>query len=454
MFLLIGIAAVRSPACRSGRSNVAVIDAAYRHTLRRAIAVGLGGALADGLYAAARHPRRGAARSIAHPTVPPILYAISGVILLVYGFLTARSQPVQPAQPAVDALASDSPLQRKEMWSGFTVGLGADPPQPRRDRDLGRRDRPDHCRRRVRALEGIAVSIGVIVGSFGVVRARRVPDPQGQERARRQGRVDPARRRDAAHGLRACSTLISSQRSPSSSRDRVTLASSRSRAVSIGLEQLADRPPRPGLAMARLGTGAPSSAISVDSRRAAAAIAARSFSLRSRSAPGTRARRTSCASTGSRRPPRTRRGGSCAASPRRRAPRVGGLLDELDGRHAGHRRLGVIVAGALDHARRARLEEAVAAEQLRHRRAAEVELLAAVRVEVREAPRSHSLLLVDAASASASSSQVRLKARAFCERVGAHGVVERPASMRSSIWRSVLVMILEPIARATLRGSV
>ena len=33
-----------------GPVNVAVIDAAYRHTFRRAIAVGLGGACADCLY--------------------------------------------------------------------------------------------------------------------------------------------------------------------------------------------------------------------------------------------------------------------------------------------------------------------------------------------------------------------------------------------------------------------
>ena len=65
---------------------------------------------------------------------------------------------------------------------------------------------------------------------------------------------------------------------------------------------------------------------------------------------------------------------------------LGRLLDELDGGQRRDRRLEAIGARALDHARRAGLEEAVAAEELGDRRAAQVELLAAVRVEVGEAP--------------------------------------------------------------------
>ena len=51
-FILIGVAAGALTGVPIGPVNVAVIDAAYRHTLRRAIAVGLGGACADGLYSA------------------------------------------------------------------------------------------------------------------------------------------------------------------------------------------------------------------------------------------------------------------------------------------------------------------------------------------------------------------------------------------------------------------
>ncbi|MDX2090125.1 MAG: LysE family transporter [Kofleriaceae bacterium] len=125
MFLLIGIAAGALTGVPIGPANVAVIDAAYRHTLRRALAVSAGAALADGLYAA------GGVLGVtpllrAYPSIPPILFAISGVVLLIYGFLTARSQPVQPAaQPP--HRPSDTGMirkeQRREMWSGFTVGL-------------------------------------------------------------------------------------------------------------------------------------------------------------------------------------------------------------------------------------------------------------------------------------------------------------------------------------------
>jgi threonine/homoserine/homoserine lactone efflux protein len=116
--MLFGVAAGALTGVPIGPVNVAVIDAAYRHTLRRAIAVGLGGACADGLYSALGV--LGVTPVLrTYPTVPPILYAVSGIVLLIYGFLTARSQPVTPAQNDApkDAEASS------EMWSGFTLGL-------------------------------------------------------------------------------------------------------------------------------------------------------------------------------------------------------------------------------------------------------------------------------------------------------------------------------------------
>jgi threonine/homoserine/homoserine lactone efflux protein len=118
MFMLFGVAAGALTGVPIGPVNVAVIDAAYRHTLRRAIAVGMGGACADGLYSALGV--LGVTPVLrTYPTVPPILYAVSGVVLLVYGFLTARSQPVTPAQN--DAPKDVEPS--REMWSGFTLGL-------------------------------------------------------------------------------------------------------------------------------------------------------------------------------------------------------------------------------------------------------------------------------------------------------------------------------------------
>src|ERR1051326_5606196 len=123
MFLLIGIAAGALTGVPIGPVNVAVIDAAYRHTLRRAIAVGLGGAVGDFLYSALGV--MGVTPILEkNPRVPPIMYAVSGVVLLVYGFLTVRSQPVAPAAP-VDGAHSPSAQSlhmKRELWQGFTVG--------------------------------------------------------------------------------------------------------------------------------------------------------------------------------------------------------------------------------------------------------------------------------------------------------------------------------------------
>jgi len=118
MFMLTGVLAGALTGVPIGPVNVAVIDAAYRHTFRRAIAVGLGGACADFLYSALGiFGVTPMLRSYA--AVSPILYAVSGVVLLVYGFLTARSQPVAPAH--VDAPPPAPP--ENELVLGFKTGL-------------------------------------------------------------------------------------------------------------------------------------------------------------------------------------------------------------------------------------------------------------------------------------------------------------------------------------------
>lgn len=125
MFLLIGVAAGALTGVPIGPANVAVIDAAYRHTLRRALAVAAGAAIADGLCALGSV--LGVKRLLeAYPSVPPILFAFSGVVLLVYGFLTARSQPVQPAAQPETRPSNTGMLRkqlRRELWSGFAVGV-------------------------------------------------------------------------------------------------------------------------------------------------------------------------------------------------------------------------------------------------------------------------------------------------------------------------------------------
>ena len=99
-----------------GPVNVAVIETAYRHHLRRALAVGLGGAVADTGYALLGVVGVGPfLRS--HPNIPPILFAISGLLLIVYGALTVRSQPA-----SLTEVKTNTPAQTA-MWTGFIVGL-------------------------------------------------------------------------------------------------------------------------------------------------------------------------------------------------------------------------------------------------------------------------------------------------------------------------------------------
>src|SRR5512135_3019716 len=121
MFFVVGILAGALTGVPIGPVNVAVIDSAYRHTFRRAIAVGLGGACGDCLYSSLGV--LGVTPVLqTYPSVLTVLYAVSGIVLLVYGFLTARSQPVQPAQVAGDPAIAVAP-PADEMWSGFRVGL-------------------------------------------------------------------------------------------------------------------------------------------------------------------------------------------------------------------------------------------------------------------------------------------------------------------------------------------
>ncbi len=165
MFFLIGAAAGAITGVPIGPVNVAVIDAAYRHTLRRAFAVGIGGAIADCLYAGLGVV--GVTPVLrTYPSIPPLLYLASGIVLLGYGFLTARSQPVAPAQPSPDeARESTATMQRREMWSGFTVGLALILLNPAAIVTwvvIMGQIIPDAT-----LAEGIACSIGVACGSFG-----------------------------------------------------------------------------------------------------------------------------------------------------------------------------------------------------------------------------------------------------------------------------------------------
>jgi threonine/homoserine/homoserine lactone efflux protein len=159
-YFLIGVAIGALTGVPIGPVNVAVIDGAYRHTLRRGMAVGLGGAVGDFFFALIGVLGVGP-HVIAQPGVKPVLYLVSGLVLVVYGILTVRSQPPPPPT----APPHQSP-PGKEVWSGFTVGLGLIVLNPAAIVTwvvvVG-----SHVGEDVETWEGIAAAVGVFLGSFG-----------------------------------------------------------------------------------------------------------------------------------------------------------------------------------------------------------------------------------------------------------------------------------------------
>jgi threonine/homoserine/homoserine lactone efflux protein len=119
-FFLIGATVGVISGVPIGPVNLAVIDAAYRHSLRRALVVGAGGALGDGLYALigilAMTPIL-----TRYPVVSPVLYALSGVGLFIYSIKVLRTQPVMPVRKPSHppSVAQESP-----PWAAFLGGLG------------------------------------------------------------------------------------------------------------------------------------------------------------------------------------------------------------------------------------------------------------------------------------------------------------------------------------------
>ena len=99
-----------------GPVNIAVIDTAYRHHFKRAIAVALGGALADMLYALIGILWFGPLVKT-RPHIPPILYAFSGVALIIYGIMILRSRPVGPRAE------EDDSANKAYFWSGLALGF-------------------------------------------------------------------------------------------------------------------------------------------------------------------------------------------------------------------------------------------------------------------------------------------------------------------------------------------
>ncbi len=116
-YFLIGAALGALTGVPIGPLSVAIIDAAYRHHLRRAVAIAVGGALADLTYAAVGILGLGPLL-IAHKAVPPILYGMSGVVLIIYGVLTVRAQPIDPG-----GAGQEEAIGKHYFWGGFGLGV-------------------------------------------------------------------------------------------------------------------------------------------------------------------------------------------------------------------------------------------------------------------------------------------------------------------------------------------
>jgi threonine/homoserine/homoserine lactone efflux protein len=122
-FFVIGLALGIGTSVPVGLVGTAVIDAAYRHSLRRAIAVGLGGGAGDTLYSALGILGFGPL-VIRHPGLPPTFCVISGIVLMGYGSMQIRSQPASPDACAMSPGSAGSARGRSETGAGFSLGLG------------------------------------------------------------------------------------------------------------------------------------------------------------------------------------------------------------------------------------------------------------------------------------------------------------------------------------------
>jgi len=101
-----------------GPVNFAVIDSAYRHHVRRAVGVALGGATADCIYATLGAIGVGP-KITQYPLGNVVMYGISAVVLIAYGWSTLKAAPEQ-AEPTA---SGSMPTASVSIWSGYWLGL-------------------------------------------------------------------------------------------------------------------------------------------------------------------------------------------------------------------------------------------------------------------------------------------------------------------------------------------
>lgn len=122
-FILLGLALGAGSSVIPGPCNLAVMNAAVRYTLGRAIATAFGAALGDATLAGLGILGLGPVLA-RHPAVPPVLHAVSAVALIAYGLANLRPRPPQ-------APSRDLTSPRGRALRGIGVGLatlaGANP---------------------------------------------------------------------------------------------------------------------------------------------------------------------------------------------------------------------------------------------------------------------------------------------------------------------------------------
>jgi threonine/homoserine/homoserine lactone efflux protein len=106
-----------------GLVNVAVIEGAARHGRGHGIGIAAGGATADTVHAFLGFAGVGAVIT-RHPVVPPILWAVAGVAVALYGvaLLRRRGEP--------ESIAPEGGAVRVSRRRGFVAGLAITLPNP------------------------------------------------------------------------------------------------------------------------------------------------------------------------------------------------------------------------------------------------------------------------------------------------------------------------------------
>jgi L-lysine exporter family protein LysE/ArgO len=98
-----------------GPVNAAVIDTAIRKCVRRAIAVGMGGAFVDMLYSQVAIMGLGSLLSGA-PNLATAFLGIGGVVLVAIGVMTVAKPPIEDTPPP-------PPPRRRALVSAFVSGV-------------------------------------------------------------------------------------------------------------------------------------------------------------------------------------------------------------------------------------------------------------------------------------------------------------------------------------------